>query len=199
MAASRPGHSYSNIHNSDSSRSHLGDVYNQYGPSRDQQAFQAVLESLRYDGMDDRRDRLNSAERGTFEWALAGRDADASTDDASDEEDNKKNNEGGEHGNDSDDGEQENNENDKRDEESDEDDRVGGEWGGSTDDEYDEENTDGEGDREYLEKDVFWHNTKTIDESFTDWLMSEEEEGSLFCFMGKPGSGKSTLMYEAFQ
>lgn len=74
MATNRSGHSYTNIHNSDASRSHLGDVYNQYGPSPDQQAFRAVLDSLRYDGMDDRRDRLNSAERGTFEWALAERD-----------------------------------------------------------------------------------------------------------------------------
>lgn len=35
--------------------------------------------------------------------------------------------------------------------------------------------------------------TTTIDKSFTSWLQGEEEE--LFCFMGKPGSGKSTLMY----
>jgi len=72
--ASRPGHSYSNIYNSDNSRNHFGDAYYHYGPPPDQQAFQAVLDSLRYDGMDDRLNRLDSAERGTFEWALAGGD-----------------------------------------------------------------------------------------------------------------------------
>lgn len=33
----------------------------------------------------------------------------------------------------------------------------------------------------------------TIDIGFTRWL--ECDEDGLFCFMGKPGSGKSTLMY----
>lgn len=65
--ARRSEYSYSNIHNSDASRSHLGDIYNQYGPSPDQQTFQAVLDSLRYDGMYDRIDRLSSAERGTWD------------------------------------------------------------------------------------------------------------------------------------
>jgi hypothetical protein len=46
MAANRPRHSYSNIYTSDASRNHLGDVYNQYGPSPDQQAFRAVLDSV---------------------------------------------------------------------------------------------------------------------------------------------------------
>lgn len=136
--ASRSGHSYSNIYNSDASRSHLGDVYNQYGPSLDQQAFRAVLDSLRYDGMDNRRDRLNSAERGTFEWALAERVVSGDDD------------------------------------------------GKHTNDEYDED---------YADARDLWHSTKTIDGAFTDWLVSDGEEGNLFCFMGKPGSGKSTLMY----
>ena len=65
--ASRSGHSYNNIYTSDASRNLFGDVYNQYGPSPDQQAFRAVLDSLRFDGMDDRLERLNSAERGTFD------------------------------------------------------------------------------------------------------------------------------------
>lgn len=128
--ASRSVHCYSNIYNSGASRNHLGDVYNQYGPSPDQQAFREVLDSLRYDGMDDRMDRLSSAERGTFEWALAERD---------------------------------------------------------------------EGDKE---RDCERHNvdprsrSKTIDMRFTNWLVANEEDNGLFCFMGKPGSGKSTLMYE---
>lgn len=33
-----------------------------------------MLDSLRYEDMDDRRDRLDSVERVTFEWALAERD-----------------------------------------------------------------------------------------------------------------------------
>jgi hypothetical protein len=143
--ASRSGHNYSDIHNFGASRNHLGDVYNQYGPSPDQQAFRAVLDSLRYDGMDDRMDRLSSAEAGTFEWALAGRDGDGGAldkDDAGDED-------------------------------------------GGKDDE----------DNEWYNEGDLWHSTKTIDSAFTNWLVSDEGEGNLFCFMGKPGSGKSTLMY----
>ena len=168
--ASRSGHNYSDIHNSGASRNHLGDVYNQYGLSPDQQAFNAVLESLRYDGMDDRVDRLSSAERGTFEWALAGRDGndgvldddDASDGDGQEDDDDEWYNEGGKRGSDSEDEE------------------------GFTDEDSDEESED--------ESDL-WHSTKTIDRAFTDWLVSDEGEGNLFCFMGKPGSGKSTLMY----
>jgi hypothetical protein len=179
MAASRSGHIYTNIRSSDTSRNHLGDVYNQYGPSPDQKAFQAVLDSLRYDGMDDRRDRLNSAERGTFEWALAGRNIEdvGDCDDASDDDDDDVERDvesdsmhfdnGSERGSGSNDG---------------------GEY---TDNEDDPELTDGEDDEDNL-----WHSTKIVDEAFTDWLISEEEGGSLFCFMGKPGSGKSTLMYD---
>ncbi|KAL1587052.1 hypothetical protein WHR41_04206 [Cladosporium halotolerans] len=75
--------------------------------------------------MNDRRDRLNSAERGTFDWALA------------------------------------------------------------------------EGDVEVVaHRDIVfgraYTQTTKIDVSFTQWLEGEAE--GLFCFMGKPGSGKSTLM-----
>jgi len=127
--ASHSGHSYSDIHSSGASHNHLGDVYHQHGPSPDQQALNAVLDSLRYDGMDDRRDRLNSAERGTFEWTLAKRDE-----------------------------------------------------------------SDEQRDREQHDDDL-WLRSKTIDKTFTDWLVADEENNGLFCFMGKPGSGKSTLMY----
>jgi hypothetical protein len=118
---------YTNIHNSGSSRVHLGDSHNYYGPSPDEQAFRSVLESLRYEGMDYRGDRLNSAEGGTFEWALAEGEVEFVT---------------------------------SRDH-----------YGGET----------------------LYTRTKTIDMSFTNWL--SQEDGGLFCFMGKPGSGKSTLMY----
>lgn len=74
-------------------------------------------------------DRLNSAERGTFEWALAGRDE------------------------------------------------------GDKDYDYKRHNVDP------------WSRPKTIDKAFTDWLMANDGDRDLFCFMGKPKSGKSTLMY----
>jgi hypothetical protein len=119
--------SYTNIYNSGSSRVQLGDSHNYYGPSPDEQAFRSVLDSFRYEGMDDRRDHLNSAEEGTFEWALAEGEVEFVT---------------------------------SRDH-----------YGGET----------------------FYTSTKTIDMSFTNWL--SQEDGGLFCFMGKPGSGKSTLMY----
>jgi hypothetical protein len=124
--AGHAGRSYTNIYNSGSSRVQLGDSHHYYGPSPDEQAFRSVLDSLRYDGLDDRRDRLNSAEGGTFEWALAEGEVEFVT---------SRNHCGG--------GEQ-------------------------------------------------YTSTKTIDMSFTNWL--SQEDGGLFCFMGKPGSGKSTLM-----
>lgn len=68
--------------------------------------------------------------------------------------------------------------------------------GESTDNEDDLQLTDGEDDEESSDEDDLWHSTKIVDEAFTDWLTSEEEEGSLFCFMGKPGSDKSTPMYD---
>jgi hypothetical protein len=131
--ASRPGHSYSNIHNADNSRNHYGDAYYQYGPSPDQQAFRAVLDSLRYDGMDDRLNRLNSAERGTFEWALTERKM------------------------------------------NDEDSDV----------------------KRYICDP--WSRPKNIGKAFTTWLVADDEDNGLVCFMGKPGSGKSTLMYQFLQ
>ena len=194
--ASRSGHSYSDIHNSGASRNHLGDVYNQYGPSPDQQAFRAVLDSLRYDGMDDRTDRLNSAEAGTFEWALAGRDGDGGvldTDDArgedgqEDDEDNGFYDEGGESGSNSDDDEG------HKDDEDNQRYNEGGELGSDSDDE--EGSRDEDSDEESEDEGDLWQSTKTIDRAFTDWLVSDEGERNLFCFMGKPGSGKSTLMY----
>jgi hypothetical protein len=119
--------SYTNIYNSGSSRVQLGDSHNHYGPSPDEQAFRSVLDSLRYEGMDNRRDHLNSAERGTFEWTL-------------DE----------------------------------------GEVGFVTSRDY------------HYGGETLYPRTKTIDMSFTNWL--RREDGGLFCFMGKPGAGKSTLM-----
>jgi hypothetical protein len=119
--------SYTNIHNSGSSRVQLGDSHNYYGPSPDEQAFHAILDSLRFEGMDDRRDRLNSAEGGTFEWALAEGEVEFVTG------------------------------------------------------------------RYHDRKDNLYTSTKMVDISFTNWL--SQDGGGLFCFMGKPGSGKSTLMY----
>lgn len=153
--AGRSGHSYTNSIVSDQARAHLGDVYNNYGPSPDEKSFRSILESLRYDGMDDRRDRLNNAERGTFEWTLAeercvgdeageGLDQVTGTEDF-DESDTSKEND--------------------------------------SEDELD--SWDSDSDHEIRS----W----TIDTSFATWLEGEKED--LFCFFGKPGSGKSTLMY----
>lgn len=124
--ASRTGNSYTNSHFSGNSRVHQGNVYNQYGSSPDEKAVGSVLESLSYEGMNDRKDRLKDAQRGTFDWALAEGEVEVVTD------------------------------------------RTG--YRGN-----------------------YHTRTKTIDVSFTRWL--EGEPGGLFCFMGKPGSGKSTLMY----
>jgi hypothetical protein len=125
--ASHAERNYTNIYNSGSSRVHLGDTHNCYGASPDEQAFRSVLDSLRYDGMDDRRDRLNSAERGTFEWALTKEDVETVTD-------------------------------------------------RSVRNDFDDHTS-----------------IKIFDASFTSWFESYDD--NLFCFMGKPGSGKSTLMY----
>lgn len=107
-------------------RAHLGDVYNHYGLSPDAQALQSILNSLRYDGMDDRRNFLASHERGTFDWAMA-------------EEVVK-----------------------------------------STSASYGNDRQEG---------------PKSVDTKFATWLREEKEDGNLFCFMGKPGSGKSVFMY----
>lgn len=125
---SRAGHAFTNIPISGSARVHLGDAYH-YGSSRDEQALRSILESLRYEGMDDRRNDLNSAgrRRGTFEWVLAEKEVDFV---------------------------------------------IG---------------------REFSNRGEIWAESKAINVGFTNWLMGENED--LFCFMGKPGSGKSTLMY----
>ena len=173
--ASRHGHSYTNVNNHDNSRSHLGDVYNNYGPSPDQQAFNAVLESLRYDGMDDRLNRLNSAERGTFEWALAERNVGLIP--------------RCQHGN----------EKGKQDD-------GGRERDSGSGSDEDEAHMDYEDDGQHTDDDDYhsdsssddpWQRIRNVGETFTKWLASDDEEGNLFCFMGKPGSGKSTLMYES--
>lgn len=60
---------YHDINPSGSSRVHLGDVHH-HGQSPDERAFNAILESLSYPGMTDRRDALAEAHEGTFDWAL---------------------------------------------------------------------------------------------------------------------------------
>lgn len=116
-----------------------------------------VLESLRYDEMDDRRDRLNSAERGTFNWMLAEGEAEfverRSVYENSD------------------------------------DDEYGQNEGSFEDDAHSGDNAHSEYDRN-SPSDV---KTTMIDMNFAKWLAAGEKIP--FCFMGKPGSGKSTLMY----
>jgi len=63
------GRLYSNIHSTDNSRMHLGDVYNNHR-SPDERALKAVLESLSYPGMTDRRDALAEAHEKTFDWTF---------------------------------------------------------------------------------------------------------------------------------
>lgn len=62
------GSSYDNITNY-GGNVHMGNVYHQ-GLSRDQQTLRSIIDSLRYDGMETRRDLLAEAERGTFDWAF---------------------------------------------------------------------------------------------------------------------------------
>jgi hypothetical protein len=124
--ASHGGHSYTNSYISGSSRVHMGDAHHYHGPSPDERAFSSMLESLYYEGMNDRRNRLSSAERGTFAWALAEGDVAE---------------------------------------------RII--WPAP------------EG--------IFYTDTKHTHADFKGWLRGQDE--NMFCFMGKPGSGKSTLMY----
>ena len=60
---------YDNIHAEGNSRMHLGDVYNNY-QSPDERAVVAILDSLRYPGMSDRRDALAEAHERTFDWTF---------------------------------------------------------------------------------------------------------------------------------
>jgi hypothetical protein len=68
--APRSGHEYQNNHIGGNSRVQMGDAYHQYGPSPDERALSAILESLSYPGMYDRRDNLAEAHEGTFDWAF---------------------------------------------------------------------------------------------------------------------------------
>lgn len=47
----------------------MGNVYNN-GETSDERALRAILESLSYPGMDDRRNALAEAHAGTFDWTF---------------------------------------------------------------------------------------------------------------------------------
>jgi dephospho-CoA kinase len=64
--ARRVGNDYNDIH-IEGGRTVLGNVY---GQSPDERALEAILGSLRYDGMTDRRDALAEAQEGTFDWTF---------------------------------------------------------------------------------------------------------------------------------
>jgi dephospho-CoA kinase len=64
--AQRVGNDYNNIR-IEGGRTILGNVY---GQSPDERALEAILDSLRYDGMTDRRDTLAEAQEGTFDWTF---------------------------------------------------------------------------------------------------------------------------------
>jgi hypothetical protein len=64
----RIGHLYDGVHIV-GGRTQLGDVYH-YKQSPEEQALNAILESLRYPGMHDRRDGLTEAHEGTFDWTF---------------------------------------------------------------------------------------------------------------------------------
>ena len=61
--------SYQHIYSEGNSRVHLGDVYNDR-QSPDERALQAILGSLSYPGMTDRRDALAEAHGQTFDWTF---------------------------------------------------------------------------------------------------------------------------------
>jgi hypothetical protein len=63
----RVGHFYDGVNVTGSA--HLGDVYH-YKPSPEERALNAILESLEYPGMHDRRDALTEAHEGTFDWTF---------------------------------------------------------------------------------------------------------------------------------
>jgi hypothetical protein len=121
----RVGHYYDGVITGD--RVHLGDVYH-YEPSPEERALDAILESLKYPGMHNRRDALNEAHEGTFDWTFL------------------------------------------------------------------------EGETQFLQKrDEYGHaehdHVQTVDMNVKSWLQDTDQ--SLFCVVGKPGSGKSTFMYVA--
>jgi hypothetical protein len=60
---------YNNIQAGDNSRMLLGDVYNNH-QSPDERALKAILDSLSYPGMTDRRDALAEAHEKTFDWTF---------------------------------------------------------------------------------------------------------------------------------
>lgn len=119
------GNTYTNVHTS-GGRSHLGNVYN-YGSSSDEKALQAILDSLSYLGMKDRRDTLTGPSYQTFQWAL--KDGPTSF--------------------------------------------INSRW--------------------FDFRDEAQSKSTTVDMTFRTWL--EGDDRFPFCFMGKPGSGKSILMY----
>lgn len=65
--AQRVGNDYINVHIEGGGRAILGNVY---GQSSDERALAAILDSLRYDGMTNRRDTLAEAQEGTFDWTF---------------------------------------------------------------------------------------------------------------------------------
>jgi dephospho-CoA kinase len=65
--AQRVGNDYINVHIEGGARAILGNVY---GQSSDERALAAILESLRYEGMMDRRDTVAEAQNGTFDWTF---------------------------------------------------------------------------------------------------------------------------------
>jgi dephospho-CoA kinase len=63
----RVGNDYINVNIEGGARAVLGNVY---GQSSDERALAAILDSLRYDGMTNRRDTLAVAQEGTFDWTF---------------------------------------------------------------------------------------------------------------------------------
>lgn len=66
-STSRSGHGYHDVRIGGSGRAHLGDVHYNYGPSSDERILNGILDSLSYPGMNDRRDALTEAHKGTFD------------------------------------------------------------------------------------------------------------------------------------
>jgi hypothetical protein len=65
--AQRVGNDYINVHIEGGGRAILGNVY---GQSSDERALAAILDSLSYAGMTDRRDTVAEAQDGTFDWTF---------------------------------------------------------------------------------------------------------------------------------